>query len=478
MNAELTGFATLEPHRMVRLEGDHIALICEESTGWCVLSAADYASLQAHLGKGRGLDYDSQDDAARAVLSELWNAGLLRVNLKRNPETIRQKSRTPSSILLKVTGACDFDCTYCYDYDERRYKTKLDAETAKQAIATLLSKRNDLSIVFHGGEPLLRPKFIRDIVDSVKIIARKKLANVKFGVQTNGSHLTSEIREFFKLNNFSVGISIDGISSSANIHRKTRTKLRAPDYIRKLFDDDPEFVRDHCGFLATISRESAPYLPDFALFLQSSGVAGLAFSFLDVVGRGADLSSSKLDPEETVRVYATFIEMIREGTIRDLAIRTILSRIDNLFTFQPGDFCSRGPCAASDDFLVLDSEGKFRSCDCVYHPYFELGDQNTSVDKALANPARAAIDERHNWLRREGATCGTCPLFGLCGGTCVAKAIALFGTERAVDPGECARVRYLYPLLLQEFAGSNARPVLEYYNRHKLKSPDIFGNLQ
>lgn len=478
MNAELTGFVTLEPHRTMRLEGDQIALICEESTGWCVLSAEDYTSLHAHLGMGRGLNYDSQDDAARAVLSGLWNAGLLRVDLKRNPETIRQKSRTPSSILLKVTGACDFDCTYCYDYDEKRYKTKLDAETAKQAIAALLAKRNDLSVIFHGGEPLLRPKFIIDIVNNVNDIASEKLATVKFGIQTNGSHLTSKIKEFLRLNNFSVGISIDGTSNSANVHRKTRTKFNAPDYINKLFDDDSEFVRDHCGFLATISRESAPHLPDFALFLQSAGVSGLAFSFLDAVGRGANLSSSKLAPEETVEVYATFIEMIREGTIHDLAIRTILSRIDNLFTFQPGDFCSRGPCAASDDFLVLDSEGKFRSCDCVYHPYFELGDPNTSLDKALANPARTAIDERHNWLRREGATCGTCPLYGVCGGTCVAKAIALFGTERSVDPGECARVRYLYPLLLQEFAGSSAMPVLEYYNRHKLKSVDIFGSLQ
>lgn len=478
MAVDLTGFVGLVPHRVMRLDGNQMAVLSEESTAWCVLSVQDYTSLQSHLGQGQGLDFGSQDDATRAVLSEIWDAGLLTVDLRRNPETIRQRSRIPSSILLKVTGACDFECTYCYDYDEKRFKTKLDAATAKKAINYLLDKRNDLSVVFHGGEPLLRPRFIMDVVETTKRVAHEKSANVKFGIQTNASRLNSEIRQYLINNKFSVGISLDGISEFSNIHRKTRDKWTAFDYVSRLLDDDPDFVRDHCGFLATISRESAQDLPEFMLFLQAAGVAGLAFSFLDLVGRGAALPLSKLNPKETVEVYANVIDMVRDGTISDLAIRTILSRIDNLFTFQPGDFCSRGPCAASDDFLVLDSEGKFRSCDCVYHPYFELGEQNTNLDEALANSNRNSIDERHDWLRREGVTCGTCPLFGLCGGTCVAKAIALSGTDRAIDPGECARVRYLYPLLLQEFAGPGARPVLEYYNRHKLKSFDVLGNLQ
>ncbi len=199
---------------------------------------------------------------------------------------------------------------------------------------------------------------------------------------------------------------------------------------------------------------------------QEEGVGSLSLSFLDLTGRGKAMLHERLSPEEAVEVYRTFIGLIRAGDIEALALRSLTSRIGNLFTFQPRDLCHKGPCGASNEFVVLDAEGATRTCDCIYDPFFELGERTGPIPPNASSRPRLQIIERHDWLRTDGPVCATCPLFGLCGGTCVAKAIASNGRSDSVDPIECAVVRYIYPVLLRELASADQQPLINYYYRH------------
>lgn len=457
----------LAPHRRLSLAGGGEALLASHSTGWCIVPPGAGSRLEAFLA---GLTGEPTDPAERATLAELWNAGLLHDRRGGHPAFERKQAPYPTSLLLKLTGSCNFSCDYCYDYDAKRFKARLSLDSVVKTIDYLASRVERLSIFFHGGEPLLRFDLIRAVVDHVLRLPAGS-ARISFGVQTNAALLDPDIADYLDEHRFSVGISLDGHSEASNRLRTTHGAFSALAHVLRLLETNMEFVR-RCGFLAVASRASADGLPDFAAWLQEKGISGLTISFLDRTGKGAGLGAEQLTPDEAVALYARFVGMIRTGELRALGLRCLIGRITNLFEPVPRDFCHKGPCAAADDFLVLDAEGRRRSCDCLYHPFFELdrpGDGPEAV--GATNPRRGAVEQRHRALGAgeiEGVHCGTCALFGLCGGTCVAKAIAATGRPEAIDPVECAISRYLYPELLEEFDGQGlAGPLFAYARRHR-----------
>lgn len=448
----------LVAHRTLRLPEGHLALLARQSTAWATVPAEQYDDLVG------AFPWRGSEDLPASV-QQLWDAGLLSSDGAPNPATVRAPARAPTSLLVKLTGACDYTCTYCYDFEPSRWSAKLQPAQIVEAIAGILRRSAGLSVVFHGGEPLLRFKTIAEVVTRVRSDWPDKA--IRFAIQTNGSRLTPEIVEFLDANDFSVGLSLDAHTEAGNQHRTVRRGPSSLQRIETFLARFPDFVRRRCGVVAVVSKASAADLPAFALWLQERGISGLSLSFLDTEGRGDAMDDQKLSPEEAVAVYSDLVRLIRNRAIDGLAIRTLLSRMANLFTFTPTDFCHRGPCAAADEFLVLDAEGKKRSCDCVYDGYFELGSRETDEQAA-----REAIRHRHAWLEREGPSCAKCPLFGLCGGTCVAKAISVHGVPEAVDPVGCAVVRYFYPQLLAEFVQDGETPLLDYYRRHSRAMQD------
>lgn len=435
-----------------------------------MLTDTDYQTIATRFGQ-HAIEYDSLWPSEKSVVRSLWDSGLITVSGGGTAASFAreaaQRLTHPSSLLLKLTGACDFSCTYCYDYDETRFSRTLSTARAQEAIDLLLSNQDHLAIAFHGGEPLLRFKAIREIVAYAENVAGDS-KSVSFSIQTNASHMSSEIIGFLEKHHFSVGISIDGHLEAANRLRIVRSGRSALSYVKDLLATYPDFVRRRCGFLMVVGRTSAPHLLDFANWLQGNGARSLGFSFLDNEGAGKNLQCERLSPQEVVALWELILDAIRTGAIRELAITSLLSRIRNLFTLIPRDLCHKGPCGASSEFLVLDTMGQFRTCDCVYHPYFEVGNSTTPVNQLLTvlRPAQERITNRHKWLAINGPTCSECALFGLCGGTCVAKTIAATGTSEGADPIECAVSKYLYPLLIEETALAD-QPILSYFAHHE-----------
>jgi uncharacterized protein len=94
-----------------------------------------------------------------------------------------------------------------------------------------------------------------------------------------------------------------------------------------------------------------------------------------------------------------------------------------------------------------------------------MGEPGAEARTIMINPARSLVEERHHRLGSVGQ-CKTCPLFGLCGGTCVAKAIASNGVADSVDPIECAISKFIYPFMIDEYMKPTSR-IVEYYRYHQ-----------
>ncbi len=143
--------------------------------------------------------------------------------------TISPFSR-PLYIMLKPIGAaCNLRCKYCYYLE----KSKLYKDTPSRIISEKLLEdftreyieaqtMNDVLFAWHGGETTMRPlSFYRKAVELQKKYAGgRRISNV---IQTNGTLLTDEWCQFFKENNWLVGVSIDGPQDFHDEYRHTPT---------------------------------------------------------------------------------------------------------------------------------------------------------------------------------------------------------------------------------------------------------------
>lgn len=133
--------------------------------------------------------------------------------------------------ILKVAERCNYNCDYCYMYNmqdqswrDRTTFMSLDTiRTTAERIAEHVGQfgLEEVQVILHGGEPLLRvrndPQFIKWIAD----LFRKTVSGrVEFGLQTNGSLLNETVLDQLLAAEIGVGVSVDGSRSVHNEHRK------------------------------------------------------------------------------------------------------------------------------------------------------------------------------------------------------------------------------------------------------------------
>jgi uncharacterized protein len=227
-----------------------------------------------------------------------------------------------------------------------------------------------------------------------------------------------------------------------------------------------DFIRRRCGVLTVLCRSSIKNLPDFIMWLQDNGIAGFSATVIDPTGRASHVREETLTPSEIIAIYGQWLEMIKSGKIHSIRIQNLLVYLDNLCSFNPPNFCRKGPCGAGREFLVLDSDGSLRACDCIIHDYFKLGSAQDMLDDVMNSKYKLNMQKRSEWLLQY-SECSVCAWYQLCGGTCTAKALGYSNTIFSVYSIECELTKYLYPLLLKEYSENQNGNLFKYYSRNR-----------
>lgn len=131
------------------------------------------------------------------------------------------------TFLVKVATLCNLNCGYCYVYNmpDKSYKWKpkfLEPDIAIIAADriqehVLSHELKDVTIIFHGGEPLLAGQ--KRLVDLIEIFNTRISCQINWGMQTNGVLLTEDYLPLIEENQISLGISIDGSKEHNDKHR-------------------------------------------------------------------------------------------------------------------------------------------------------------------------------------------------------------------------------------------------------------------
>lgn len=130
-------------------------------------------------------------------------------------------------LIKPASSLCNLRCKYCFYEDEANNRSCKSMGVMKPEIVDVLlekafesiDKNGMIGFAFQGGEPTLAGfDFFKDFVIKTKALCPKDV-RVNFSIQTNGILIDEEWAEFFKNENFLVGISIDGYKDLHNINR-------------------------------------------------------------------------------------------------------------------------------------------------------------------------------------------------------------------------------------------------------------------
>jgi uncharacterized protein len=123
---------------------------------------------------------------------------------------------------LLLTEECNLRCDYCFAREKDH--ASMNPATACRAVDFLIEQsrdKNELSVLFFGGEPLLEYPLIKETV--LHIRDREKAFNkrIHLNMTTNGALLDDDSLHFFNEHRLKFLLSIDGRKQTHDRHRLT-----------------------------------------------------------------------------------------------------------------------------------------------------------------------------------------------------------------------------------------------------------------
>ncbi len=333
------------------------------------------------------------------------------------------KAARDFQVFVKPAGAsCNFDCEYCYyrnkmnlypDAGSFRMEESLLEEYISQHIAAAVGP--DVSFSWHGGEPTtLGLDFFRKAV-SLQQKHRPAGWSVRNGIQTNGSLLDEEWCSFLAVEDFSVGLSLDGPPELHDPYRVTRggkpthaQAMRAYELLR---------ARSvHIDILCVVHNLNVQHPLTVYRFFRKIGCRYLGF--LPVVERAPENPAGVSKHTPSAEDYGAFLcrifdEWIERDTDRimvqsfDEAVRPALGLEHSLCVF-------RETCG---DIPVVEHNGDFFPCDHYVEGEYRLGNiRETPLSQLLESQAQHEFGAAKRIALPH--SCRDCEVLDMCNGGC------------------------------------------------------------
>ncbi|WP_428739318.1 radical SAM protein [Sulfurimonas sp.] len=257
-------------------------------------------------------------------------------------------------ISLSVTHDCNLRCEYCYAGEKS--SCTMDIETAKKIIDFIIlitPPKEDLSIGFFGGEPLMELGLIDEIIE---YIYTKNLPHpISFSITTNGTLLNSSAIDLIKKHGINISVSIDGPQDIHDKFRKDKygngTFNRISKNIKNLANHIEYFQVNSVFTPLTIKRldETVRFLIDNELYrIHLNPDVSIEWgeeSFDDIADGYQNIAD-------------TYIEMFNQG--QEIAINLLDSK---LILFFKGGYEERDKCGMGETEFGFAPSGNVYPCE-------------------------------------------------------------------------------------------------------------------
>jgi len=366
----------------------------------------------------------------------------------------------PLYVMLKPIGAlCNLRCNYCYYLEKKDLYPQtggyvMSDDLLERFIEQYLHSQTMSEVLFtwHGGEPLMRNrKFFKRATELQKKYGRGR--QIDNCIQTNGTLLTDEWCEFFKENNFLVGISIDGPQHCHDVYR--RTKDNRPSFLSVM--KGISLLKKHqveFNVMGVVNDYNADYPLEFYRFFKSIDCRYIQFTPIveQINGKSApwNVPSEKWGDF----LIAIFDEWVRND-VGTFYIQYFDSTLANWVGQQPGVCILAKTCGHAG---VMEFNGDVYACDHFVFPEYKLGNIRTQTltEMMYSDKQIKFGNDKQDALPTQ---CKECQFLFACNGECPKNRIMV------TDSGE-AGLNYLCKGYYKFF--EHAAPFMDFMKKELL----------
>ncbi|TDC67537.1 FxsB family radical SAM/SPASM domain protein [Actinomadura sp. GC306] len=330
-----------------------------------------------------------------------------------------------SELVLKIHGRCNLACDYCYVYEsaDRSWRDRprsMPPQVVAATAARLAEHARDhdltkVTVVLHGGEPLLAGKANLAAAVGRFRAALPPICKVEVCLQTNGVLLTDEMLAIFDEHEVGISVSLDGDRAGHDRHRiHANGRGSHSEVIRGLARLTNSYRRLYHGLLCTVDLDNDPVRTYEALietrppridFLLPHGTWTTPPPRRPTEGGGTPYA------EWLIAVFDRWYHAPR----RETGVRLFEEIINLLLGGQSrSENIGLSPVA----MLVVDTDGTLQQVDTLKTSYQGAPDTGLNVfdhrfDDAMLHPGVVA---RQIGLAALAPMCKTCAVRDICGG--------------------------------------------------------------
>lgn len=361
--------------------------------------------------------------------------------------TVAWALRRVNELHFQVTSACNLACRYCYAgalAGRPSAGELLDIAVFRAGVDAVLaaSRAPAISIIFHGGEPLLQPpEFFAAACAHAAARADGNGKTVTFGLQSNLTLLSDAHVDILREYGVSLGTSLDG---PADIHNRMRGGHAAT--MRGVAKARAAGI--FSGPICVIGEHNYHRMPEVMAFMRDNGMSTFLANVGASVGRGASLRP--LPPEA---IFDAFRDIFATAPALGFAVveKRMAQKIERHLRRRHGSdtqqlTCDTPFCHAGVTMVAVDLAGDVYPCGCAgsgaaFAP-FRLG----RVADVAEPFAREPLQRFHAKTAKYAVDCHCCRARFLCEHGCPA-----FDRQ---DPAFSAHVCTANVLLHDHLAGA------------------------
>ena len=334
-------------------------------------------------------------------------------------------------VLAKPSGAtCNLACSYCFFLDKELLypdsNFRMSEETLEAYIRQLIEthRSNQVTVAWQGGEPtLMGVDFYRKAIAYQEKYRRPGMT-FENTMQTNGTLLDDEWCEFFKENDFLIGISIDGPRHLHDAHRVDKGGIGTFDKVmrglRLLQKHEVEY-----NILVTVNRLTADHPKEIYRFLRDEAMTEW-IQFIPVIERmnpdgfnltqmGDQVSHRSVRPEQFGRFLIQVFDEWVQNDVGKIYVQTFEAALRSWLQMDTSGMCVFDKTCGYG--LALEHNGDLYSCDHFVEPDYLLGNiiEEHMLEMVGSDEQTKFGQDKYDSLPKY---CLECPVLFACHGEC------------------------------------------------------------